>query len=137
MSCLLGEKKIGVFWDDLKVQHHGADNDFIEFAMEYVKKNISKNILRSEVAQAVHMNEDYFSRVFKIRTGVTFKDYVLIEKIKTAQFLLANTRLSIGIIASKVGYDNFSHFSKMFKKMINQTPQEYRRDHCQDSGISQ
>ena len=132
-----GEKKIGVFWDDLKVQHHGADNDFIEFAMEYVKKNISKNILRSEVAQAVHMNEDYFSRVFKIRTGVTFKDYVLIEKIKTAQFLLANTRLSIGIIASKVGYDNFSHFSKMFKKMINQTPQEYRRDHCQDSGISQ
>ena len=43
-----GEKKIGVFWDDLKVQHHGADNDFIEFAMEYVKKNISKNILRSE-----------------------------------------------------------------------------------------
>lgn len=128
-SAQNGDKKPGIFWEDLAPQEETSEDDFVSAAMEYVKRNINKNILRSDVADYVHLNEEYFSRVFKANTGVTFKDYVLIEKMKTAQFLLGNTRLSVGIIASKVGYDNFSHFSKMFKKITNQTPQEYRKDH--------
>ncbi len=123
------EKKTGVFWDDFDDSDEEGGDDFVAAAMDYVKRNINKNILRSDVAEHVHLNEEYFSRVFKANTGVTFKDYVLIEKMKTAQFLLANTKLSVGIIASKVGYDNFSHFSKMFKKITNCTPQEYRKDY--------
>ena len=49
--------------------------------------------------------------------------------MKEAKKLLAHSRLSISIIASKIGYDNFSHFSKMFKKVTNQTPQEYRKEY--------
>ena len=48
--------------------------------------------------------------------------------MKAAKKLLAETHLSVSIVASKVGYDNFSHFSKMFKKMTEVTPQEYRKD---------
>lgn len=128
-SAQNGDKKSGVFWEDLAPREETCEDDFVSAAMEYVKRNINKNILRSDVAEYVHLNEEYFSRVFKANTGVTFKDYVLIEKMKTAQFLLGSTKLSVGIIASKVGYDNFSHFSKMFKKITNQTPQEYRKDH--------
>ena len=122
------EKKLGVFQEDFTAQKEEGEEDFVDAAMDFVRHNVNKNILRSDVAEHVHLNEEYFSRVFKARTGVTFKDYVLIEKMKTAQFLLANTKLSVGIIASKVGFDNFSHFSKMFKKITNKTPQEYRKD---------
>ncbi|NBJ92659.1 response regulator transcription factor [Parablautia muri] len=103
--------------------------DPIERAIAYVKRNLSKNISRTEVAREVYLNEEYFSRLFRQRTGATFKDYVLMEKMEEAKKLLRQSKFSVGIIASKVGYDNFSHFSKMFKKITDQTPQEYRKEH--------
>ena len=66
--------------------------------------------------------------MFKQQTGETFKDYVLLEKMNMAKTLLEHSRLSISIVASKVGYDNFSHFSRMFKKITDMTPQEYRKE---------
>lgn len=110
-------------------QEQGKEQeDPVEKAICYVRKNLSKNISRTDVAREVHLNEEYFSRLFRQETGATFRDYVLMEKMKEAQKLLRQSRLSVSIIASKVGYDNFSHFSKMFKKITNKTPQEYRKE---------
>lgn len=123
------EGKKGVFWENAENQEEAGDQDAVTLAVSYIKKNLSKNISRTNVASYVHLNEEYFSRLFKQQTGETFKDYVMMEKMREAQKLLKNSRLSVSIIASKVGYDNFSHFSKMFKKITDQTPQEYRKVH--------
>ena len=119
----------GVIWEDTEQTGSGADgeDDAVELAKKYIAKSLNKNISRKSVAEQVHLNEEYFSRLFRQQTGLTFKDYVLTEKMNAAKKLLRNSKLSISIIASKVGYDNFSHFSKMFKKLTNQTPQEYRK----------
>ncbi len=123
------EKKRGILLEDTQTEKETADDNSIDLAIRFVKKNLNKNISRTEVAEYVHLNEEYFSRLFRQQTGATFKDFVLSEKMNEAKTLLAHSRLSIGIIASKIGYDNFSHFSKMFKKMTNQTPQEYRKEY--------
>lgn len=119
----------GVIWED--TEHTGekaeAGDDAVELAKQYIAKSLNKNISRKSVAEQVHLNEEYFSRLFRQQTGLTFKDYVLTEKMNAAKKLLRDSKLSISIVASKVGYDNFSHFSKMFKKLTNQTPQEYRK----------
>jgi len=119
----------GVIWEDTEQTGSGTDgeDDAVELAKKYIAKSLNKNISRKSVAEQVHLNEEYFSRLFRQQTGLTFKDYVLTEKMNAAKKLLRNSKLSISIIASKVGYDNFSHFSKMFKKLTNQTPQEYRK----------
>lgn len=101
----------------------------VQKAVSYIKANLNKNISRTDVAELVHLNEEYFSRLFKQQTGETFKDYILLEKMNMARTLLERSNLSISIVASKVGYDNFSHFSKMFKKLTDMTPQEYRKEH--------
>lgn len=100
----------------------------IQQAEKFIKDNISKNFSRTEVAEMLHLNEDYFSRLFKKYTGYTFKDYHMMIRVEKAKKMLEYSRFSISIIASKVGCDNFSHFSKMFKKMTGYTPQEYRKE---------
>lgn len=100
----------------------------IQQAEKFIKDNISKNFSRTEVAEMLHLNEDYFSRLFKKYTGYTFKDYHMMVRVEKAKKMLEYSRFSINIIASKVGCDNFSHFSKMFKKMTGYTPQEYRKE---------
>ncbi len=106
-----------------------TEADPVKLALKYIGDNMNKNISRSEVAKHVYLNEEYFSRIFKSRTGFAFKDYVTEVKMKYVKELLVTTNFSISIIASKVGYDNFSYFSKLFKKLENMTPQEYRTFH--------
>ena len=103
--------------------------DSVEQALCYIDENIHKNLTRTEVAQHVFLNEDYFSRIFKSRTGYSFKDYVTTEKLNYAKKLLATTNFSVSIVASKAGYDNFSYFSKVFRKVEDMSPQEYRQMH--------
>lgn len=121
------EGKKGIYKEDYQSEAEESREDSVQIAIDFIRKNVTRNISRTDVADYVHLNEEYFSRLFRQQTGVTFKEFVMDEKMKAAKHLLKNTRLSISIIASKTGYDNFSHFSKMFKKATNQTPQEYRK----------
>lgn len=106
-----------------------TEEDRLLKAKQYITENISKNITRTEVANYLYLSEEYFSRWFSKETGDPFKNYLLNQKIEYAKQLLENTGLTVGIIASKVGYDNFSYFSKMFKKKEGMTPQDYRQIH--------
>ena len=118
----------GVIWREKK--DYIDDSDVrIAKVLEYIRTHIYKNISRAEAANLVYLNEEYFSRVFRKYTGWTFKNYVLKEKMRVAGQLLTNSNLPIMVIASKLGFDNFSHFSQTFKKIADITPQEYRRLH--------
>lgn len=101
----------------------------IQEAQTYIRENLGQDISRAEVADIVHLNEEYFSKMFHKYAGCTFKEYVMAERMLQAQRLLKHSRLSVSLIASKVGYDNFSYFSKAFKKATGLTPQEYRKEH--------
>lgn len=110
-------------------QNDDTEEDRLLRAKQYIMGNINKNITRTEVANYLYLSEEYFSRWFSKETGESFKNYLLDQKMEYAKQLLENTGLTVGIIASKVGYDNFSYFSKMFKKKEGVTPQDYRQAH--------
>lgn len=63
----------------------------------------------------VHLNPDYLNRMFKKETGLTLKEYVIWQKMQEAQSLLRTTSLPVSLIAAKVGYSNFAHFSTSYK----------------------
>lgn len=121
----------GVQWRQAAGEPPGdEENDArMQKVLDYIHVHIHQNISRAEAAAQIYVSEEYFSRIFKAHTGLSFKEYVLKEKMRTAMHLLANTGLSVGLVASKVGFDNFSHFSKTFKKYTDRTPQEYRKEH--------
>jgi len=117
------------FMEQLNESKMEPESDQIEKVILYIRSNLDKNITRSEVASHVFINPEYLSRLFKKRTGYMLKDFILHEKMEYAKFLLKTTDLSISIIASKVGYSNFSHFSKAFRRAEDTTPQDYRQNH--------
>lgn len=102
-------------------------NSIVSELQKYIQSNINKKLTRDELSEYVHLNESYLSRLFRKETGMSLFDYILQERMKKARELISETDIPIYGIANQLCYDNFSYFSKMFKKIYNITPQEYRK----------
>lgn len=99
----------------------------VEQVKRYIQLHLNQlEMSREDIANHVFLNADYLSRLFKKETGLSITDYILQERMKIAKELLEKTDMSISSIASAIGYVNFSHFSKMFKKLWDMTPHDFR-----------
>ncbi|WP_337098256.1 response regulator transcription factor [Paenibacillus sp. YIM B09110] len=96
---------------------------------EYIHANLKNEFTREDIANYVFLNADYLTRIFKKSTGLSIVEYVTEAKIKKSLVLLNDPQLSISMVASEVGYDNLTYFSKLFKKVVGSTPSDYRRHH--------
>lgn len=103
-----------------------TEKDYVSRAKSYVIDHYNSELSIKEIADFVHLNPEYLTRLFKKEIGTTLKDYIIECRISKAKDLLANSSLSISMIASDVGYHNFSYFAYLFKKLEQVTPREYR-----------
>ena len=97
-----------------------------------IQKHINDNIhIQDEVtlvrlADLVHFNPSYLSRLFKQVMGMNLSDYIGEIRIKKAKQLLENPDLKINAVAEALGYGTATNFTRFFRKVTNMTPQEYR-----------
>ena len=107
----------------------------IDSVLQYIRTHLDQNIRRNNVAEAVHLNPNYVSRLFKSTVGISLKEYILQEKMKLAARFVRETNLPISTVAMKVGYTNFSLFSQTYKRMCDGlTPAEDRK-RCRDEKV--
>ncbi len=69
-----------------------------------------------------------FCRYFKKATGKTFTQFVNEFRIVHATKLLTENPTSISDICFESGFNNFSHFNKLFKKITGKSPLKYRNE---------
>ncbi len=105
----------------------GRSKDVIRQAVDYILANLSQDLSVKDVADHVNFNPEYFSRLFKKETGENVKNYILRVKVDAAKDLLKNPNIPISMVASELGYSNFSHFTQMFRKHESITPSEYQK----------
>ena len=98
------------------------NQNIAERVKQYVHQNIEKDLRRSDIAAALHISPDYLSHIFAKYTDISLMDYIIREKMQIARILIRTTSLPIGVIASRVGYSNFSHFSKTYKRIFGTSP---------------
>ena len=98
----------------------------------YLNANIHRRVSREELAALVHLNADHMVRLFRSQTGIPLTDYIAREKMEHACKQLAMTDSSIAEIASSLGYENLSYFSKRFRQCVGILPKEYRKLHQTD-----
>lgn len=94
---------------------------------DYIKYNYNEKLMINELAQKFFLNPSYLSGLFKEETGKPFTAYLVECRLKKAVELLENTDLSSSEISAQVGYEDYFHFSKLFKKHIGISPSNYRK----------
>ena len=95
---------------------------------DYIKKHYA-SVTISDLVEQFHFQEDYYNRLIKSKTGMTYSTYVQEIRLEETQRLLNTTEMSIEKIAESVGYHNKGYFYKIFQKKYNMTPSEYRKKH--------
>ena len=92
----------------------------------YIQEHYQDITIQQLTAQ-FHFQEDYFNRLIKTRTGLTYTAYVQNLRLKKAESLLLETHLSIDEISKEVGYHNKGYFYKLFMERHKMTPAQFRK----------
>lgn len=92
----------------------------------YIKRSYATVTIRDLVNQ-FHFQEDYFNRLIKSKTGMTYSAYVQQIRLQAAEYLLMNSTKSIDEIAEDIGYHNKGYFYKIFQAKYGMTPSRYRK----------
>ncbi|RCW41751.1 AraC family transcriptional regulator [Paenibacillus prosopidis] len=113
--------------DPAPLQHATPMHAKISEVIRYINAHFADPLRLGALADQFFISPYYLSRMFKEITGFAFSDYVILTRIKEAQRLLRESDRSITDIAAAVGFENFSHFGKTFKKITRISPRDYRK----------
>lgn len=117
---------IRVYCDLINATKNIGYSSLISNAVQYIRCNFEEEINLKRLAGELYVHPNYLSRKFKEETGYQLSDYINKVRVEQAQLLLNHTDLTITDIAYTVGYNDEKYFSKVFKKMHQKTPREYR-----------
>lgn len=108
------------------VQQKNSEPPMITRAKEYIREHHAEDLPLGRVAKAVNTSMFYFCKMFKKATGINFTDYLSRVRIEKSKNLLLNPNLRVSEIAFEVGFQSLTHFNRVFKKILGQSPTEYR-----------
>ena len=110
------------------VEVYQQDNDRVDQIFKYITKHFHEHISLEAISEEVNMTPPSFCRYLKKITGKTFTNLVNEYRIVHASKLLVEKPTSITDICYESGFNNFSHFNKLFKKITGKSPSNYRNE---------
>ena len=94
--------------------------------LDYIVGNLDQNLSLYQLAGVAGMSPHYFSELFKQSTGRAPHHYVLLKRIERAKELLREPKCSIIDAGLGAGFQNPSHFARMFRRLEGVTPSQFR-----------
>ena len=88
-----------------------------------------KDVTLDDLSEKFFLSKPYLSKYIKEKSGLTFGDILKQVRMKKARAMLKSSSATVESIAESVGYQNVQHFNRIFKKMYNITPVQYRNRH--------
>ena len=95
-------------------------------SIKYINNHLAEDIDLKKLADIEHYNNTYYVEWFKKKTGFSPMEYIQNKRIEKSKELLLNTDLNILQVGEAVGYKHNSSFTRVFKKLENITPKEFR-----------
>jgi AraC-like DNA-binding protein/ligand-binding sensor protein len=118
---------LSIVSNQILVQQEHAEPPTIVRAKQFIHEHQANDLSLGEVAKAVNTSTFYFCKMFKRAAGLNFTDYLSRVRIEKAKNLLINPNLRVSEIAYEVGFQSLTHFNRVFRKLVGQSPTDYRR----------
>ncbi len=105
-----------------------------QLVMEYLSAHSGDwDISARQVAEEVGVGINRVNAIVREQTGQSCKSYITALRMKTACRMLTETGSPVGDIAQSVGYNSASYFIKVFKDLVGETPDAYRKNHQEET----
>lgn len=105
-----------------------------EEILQYIEEHYREDLSLTGISALFGFSPNYFSSLFKKKTGCNFVQYLTKRRIRESKRLLLETRMTIQEISTATGYYSASFFIRSFKKAEGMTPLDYRREHMEGQG---
>jgi AraC-like DNA-binding protein len=112
--------------NQIAVQQAHAEPPVITKAKQYIREHLTEDLTLGQVSAAVHSSIFYFCKLFRKVTGLTFTEFVSRTRVEKAKNFLLNRNLRISEIAYESGFQSLTHFNRVFKKVVGESPTAYR-----------
>ncbi len=114
------------FTDSVFVLKDVKHVNVIQRSIAYIKKHYMQRIPLEEISRHVSLSPTYFSRLFKEEMKTTYTEFLNRYRVTKAKTLLVNSRIPLIDVASLVGFEDQSYFTKVFKKHTGSSPGRFR-----------
>ena len=104
--------------------------------ISYIVVSLHLPLSVKTLANRVHQNAEYFSRLFQQYTGSRPLAYITEKRVERAQYLIMTSTAKYTDIAEQTGFESLSHFSRTLKKITGMNPTEFRRKMSKGSPIA-
>ena len=116
-ECIFNKKQI---------EYNDNNNRIVAYIKNYIETHLEGDLSLTKLADLLHFNHSYLSRMYKQVTGISLSEYISEVKINKARELLRKDNIKVNEISIALGFETPSYFTRFFKKHTNLTPQEYR-----------
>lgn len=98
----------------------------LQRALRLIHEHFHEPLSLEGLARLCATNRTTLNSLLRERTGLSMRAYLVQLRLKMAESLLRDTQLPVGQIANRVGYEDTSHFIRLFRRSLGQTPSAYR-----------
>ena len=102
--------------------------------IRYIHRHYADDLSLNTLADVLHMTPAYVSRLFSRESGTTYRKYLTELRVEKAKELLATSSLSIAEVCDRVGFNDYFHFIKTFKRLTGTSPGKYTGASEKDEG---
>lgn len=103
------------------------DLDRLNTVLSYIESHVSEPITNAQLAQIACLSEDRFSHVFRDGVGKPPLQYINDMRLQKALSLLRSSGHTVTEIAEMVGFRDYNHFGRLFRKRYGYTPYEIKQ----------
>lgn len=122
-----------VGWQSRALHTRSGSSRLVGEVVKYLRENYAERVENETLSEHFHFTSVYVNRVFKKEMGVSVHQYLISLRISIAKELLDTGEYTPTETALLVGFEDYPHFSKTFKRIVGKSPMQYAKSR---SGIS-
>lgn len=114
-----------IFEDEKSRFEHPGISPKLMPVLEYIDNNLTNDLSLSKLSELFYINRSYLCRLFKKSTGSPLHEYIIVKRISKAKNLLSKDA-SATEAAYKSGFNDYSSFYRIFKRIVGTSPKKYK-----------